>query len=489
MKGPLKKAAARGYVRNTACFVSFITPFLMCTISSAAPKPMITYFQPIPIVGHLQDTGWAAAVGAWDPSNGIESPGNWYFWDGKIIKGSDSTYHLFCSRWAASNGFGGWGNSNPMHATSSNLIGPYTFQNEVYPNYQSDKGHNTSAVAMPNGAYAVVASEIVPGWIFTSSSLNGPWTFKNAISYNDPNGFCTIDNSNFECSETSNLTINVGSDNRFWATSRHGQIMDADSITGPYKIETSSIYPTTENNLASPSEALPNMPGMTWEDAEDPVIWYSGGYYHVVADFWNAPNVASTDSAPSQFPTNCTSSGDNTCAAPRGFHLMSRDGIHDWINTGVAYDPSTNFIRYTNGTVNHWHNLERTGVYMENGHPAAFTFAVTASNKNTTNPVASKIIVIPFDGVSFDADNGGESSVIDIPPVNQGRFFPDMSIRTAISRVMFNSAFAGKMKSVAVYDLAGKIVSMKTMAKNSIDLEKECGLSDGVYIVKVKVVL
>ena len=91
---------------------------------------------------------------------------------------------------------------------------------------------------------------------------------------------------------------------------------------------------------------------------------------------------------------------------------MSVDGIHNWINTGVAFDPSTDFIRYTDGTVNHWHNMERTGVYLENGHPAAFTFAVTAPDKNATPaPSVSKIIVVPFDGVSFDADNGGETAV------------------------------------------------------------------------------
>ena len=402
MNGVLKKVSDQRLPRNAFRFVSFIMISLAFVTTFSAPKPLINYFQPIPIVGQLQSTGWALVVGHWDPKNGIEDPGNWYFWDGKIIKGSDGTYHLFCSRWAASTGFGNWGNSNPMHATSSNLIGPYTFQNEVYPNYQGDKGHNTSAVTLPNGTYAVVASEIVPGWIFTSCALNGPWTFKKAINWNDPKGFCK--SSTFECGETSNLTINVGPDQRFWATSRHGQIMDADSITGPYTIETGSIYPTTKNNQSSSSEAMPNVPGMTWEDAEDPVIWFSGGYFHVIVDFWNAPNPANPGALANQFPVGGS--------APRGYHLMSVDGIHNWINTGVAFDPSTDFIRYTDGTVNHWHNMERTGVYMENGHPAAFTFAVTAPDKNTNpGPSVSKIIVVPFDGVSFDADNGGETAV------------------------------------------------------------------------------
>ena len=251
------------------------------------------------------------------PQERHRRPGNWFFWDGKIIKGSDGTYHLFCSRWAASTGFGNWGNSNPMHATSSNLIGPYTFQNEVYPNYQGDKGHNTSAVAMPDGAFAVVASEIVPGWIFTSRSLDGPWTFQKAISWNDPKGYCN--SSTFECGETSNLTINVGPDKRFWATSRHGQIMDADSITGPYTLETGSIYPTTKNNQASSSEAMPNVPGMTWEDAEDPLIWYSGGYYHVIVRFLECSQSREPRRPGESVP------GGRQCAAGVSPHVSRRD--------------------------------------------------------------------------------------------------------------------------------------------------------------------
>ncbi|MBV9945964.1 MAG: hypothetical protein JOZ69_03860, partial [Myxococcales bacterium] len=213
--------------------------------------------------------------------------------------------------------------------------------------------------------FSVVASEVVPGWIFGSGSLDGPWTFDGAIGTN-AGAFCS--SSQPACLLTSNLTITVGPDNRFWATSRHGQIMDSDTIAGTYKVETTSIYPS--------------IPGMNWNNAEDPVIWYSGGYYHVIFNFWDAR---------------------------KAYHLMSVDGVNDWQNTGLAYDPTTDFIRYTDGTVNHWHNVERPGVYLENGHVTHFTFAVTDINKDgTPKPSASKVIVVPFDGIGFDADNGGE---------------------------------------------------------------------------------
>jgi hypothetical protein len=63
-----------------------------------------------------------------------------------------------------------------------------------------------------------------------------------------------------------------------------------------------------------------------------------------------------------------------------------------------------------------------------------------------------------------------------------------MTVRTAGNRLVFNRDFADMSKSVAVYDLSGKLVSMKTVRKNAVDLRKDLGVAGGVYIVKVKVV-
>jgi hypothetical protein len=73
----------------------------------------------------------------------------------------------------------------------------------------------------------------------------------------------------------------------------------------------------------------------------------------------------------------------------------------------LADDPTKDFIRYTDGTVNHWHKLERPGVLLENGHVTAVTLAVLDIPKeqqkgNDNHGV--KIILIPFDGVALDRD-------------------------------------------------------------------------------------
>ncbi len=325
-------------------------------------KTMIDYFQPIPITGTMTTAGsWAyTTVGSRDPSNGLEDVANWRYWDGKIIKAADGKYHLFCSKWQASKGIAAWlSDSVSVHAVSDSVLGPYKEVGPTYT-YQNGRGHNTTGLQLVDGSYAVVESAIVPGWIFTSSSLDGPFNYQGSISWDD-NGFHVGD-------VTSNLQIFVGPDKRYWAISGAGAVMNSDNVLGKYTVQTPKIY--LEN------------PGADLAYAEDPVIWYSGGYYHVVYNYWNIR---------------------------KSYHIMSKDGIHNWIATGLAVDRSTDFIRYTDGTVNHWGNMERPNVVMENGHVAYFTFAVTDINKDEGNnccSTGSKILVVPFDGVAFDADNG-----------------------------------------------------------------------------------
>jgi len=71
--------------------------------------------------------------------------------------------------------------------------------------------------------------------------------------------------------------------------------------------------------------------------------------------------------------------------------IMSKDGLTNWMSTGLAYqgtqtpvNANSKWLRYTDGTVNQWHNMERASVYQENGHVTHFTFAVTDVDKNTT---------------------------------------------------------------------------------------------------------
>ncbi len=74
---------------------------------------------------------------------------------------------------------------------------------------------------------------------------------------------------------------------------------------------------------------------------------------------------------------------------------------------GLTYDPTVDFVRYTDGTVNRWDKLERPGVVLENGHVVAVTLAVLDVPKDQergNDRHGSKVSVIPFDGAALDRD-------------------------------------------------------------------------------------
>jgi len=329
----------------------------------AADKALIDYFLPMPIRGGLTKDVWGADnVLPRDPRNGLEDTTikQWCYWDGQIIVGPDGKYHMFASRWDQSRGHSGWGGSLAVHAVSDNIIGPYIDKGLAWPDNQGGKGHNVTALVLPDKRYAVVVSETRPGDVFVSKSLDGPWEQLGSIKV-DANGFNARDG------RMSNVSVMLRPDGKFEIVPRSGVIMISDQgILGPYQLQGGSIYA--------------GLPGLPTRNLEDPVIWYSGGLYHIVVNCWSER---------------------------KAFHLTSPDGIGNWKNRGLAYDPTTNFVRYKDGTINHWEKMERPGVVLVKGHVAAFTFAVIDVPKDKelgNDNHGSKVIVVPFDGVAFDRD-------------------------------------------------------------------------------------
>ena len=336
---------------------------LLAPSQSKMPKTLVDYFQPMPIHGHLSSEAWGAPnVLPRDPLNGLEDPTmkHWNYWDGQIIKGPDHRYHLFASRWNQAAGHNGWFDSVAIHAVSDHPEGPYVDKGPCWPSNLGGKGHNVTALVLPDGRYAVVVSETRPGDVFVSSSLDGPWEQLGSIKV-DANGFNPHDGG------MSNVSVMLRPDGDFEIVARSGAIMISKSgILGPYKLQGPSIYPT--------------IPGIPQHDLEDPVIWFSGGLYHIVMNCWSDR---------------------------RAFHLTSVDGITGWQNRGLAYDPTVDFIRYKNGVVNRWNKLERPSVFLEDGHVKFFTFAVIDVPKDDergNDGHGSKIVVIPFDGRALDRD-------------------------------------------------------------------------------------
>jgi hypothetical protein len=331
----------------------------------ASEKTFIDYFLPTPIVGSLVSNVWGApGVFPRDPKNGLEDSTMklWNYWDGQIIKGKFGKYHMFASRWDQSKGHGGWSDSKAVHAVSDNLIGPYIDKGLCWPDSEGGKGHNVTALVLPDGRYAVVVSETRPGDVFVSDDLDGPWTYLGRIQ--------VAQNAFSSGGRMSNVSIMVRPDGGFEIVPRSGAILiSRTGILGPYTVQGPSVYPD-----------VAGMPQHDRNNLEDPVVWFSGGLYHIVVNNWSDR---------------------------KAYHLTSVDGINQWTYRGLAYDPTTNFIRYTNGVVNHWEKLERPGVLVENGHVTAVTLAaldVPKDQEHGNDMHGSKVLVIPFDGAALDRD-------------------------------------------------------------------------------------
>lgn len=321
---------------------------------------MVDYFRPMPANNMTEDTWGAPGVIPRDIDNGLEgkAPGPDYtYWDGKIIKGSGGKYHMFASRWPGTQRFDDWGTSLAVHAVSDAPEGPYVDTGTLYSD-RGGAGHNITGGVLPDGRFFVVASDAGRhGDIFTSSAIDGQFKLEGTI---------TMDANGQELGDaTANVSIIVRPDGDFLLVSRPGIIMLSTSgILGPYVAQGPSVWPTLD--------------GYDNTKAEDPAIWYSGGLYHITVNYWDIHKAR---------------------------HLVSRDGLTDWSDTGLAYDPTRGFV-HTDGTRNVWELLERPGVLIEDGQVTHVTFAaldVAKWEDLESDDHASKVLVVPFDGRCFDA--------------------------------------------------------------------------------------
>ncbi len=335
-------------------------------------KTLIDYFLP------MEPRGPLASEGVWgDPNvlprdihNGLEDVRleNWCYWDGKIVKDDEGRYHIYASRWhhAFTHRTGWKEDSKGIHAVSDHVMGPYEDKGLLWPHWQGGKGHNVIGLRMHDGRYATVTSEITEGEVFVSESPDGPFELLGRIKV-DFNGFDPALARYERNGRMANVKILLRPDGRYMIVPRSTATLISESgILGPYKIMSDRLY-----------DKYPELPQTR---NEDPTVWYSGGLYHIVYNHW---------------PTGIS------------YHFTSEDGIHNWTYRGVAFRKEAMVFRYTDGTVNHWEMVERPTAYVEDGHVTHFIFSVIDVKKAEdlgNDNHASKIVVVPFDGASFDRD-------------------------------------------------------------------------------------
>src|SRR6185312_8565398 len=101
-------------------------------------------------------------------------------WCSSVIKVGD-TYHMFASRWPAQYGLGGWtSHSECVRATSTNLFGPYTFQEVVLQKRTNDwdnsRVHNVKIVKDGSKFVLFYINSANQTGYAVADSVTGPWT-------------------------------------------------------------------------------------------------------------------------------------------------------------------------------------------------------------------------------------------------------------------------------------------------------------------------
>ena len=426
------------------------------TTHAAAAKSMMDYYLPMPMYqNRLESTGvWGVKnVVPRYIYNGIEDSSckKYSYWDGKIIKGKDGKYHLYCSRWDQAAGHGGWGGSTAVHAVSDSITGPYIDKGPMYT-WNNGKGHNVTALTLPDGKIAVSVTEIVPLTIFTATDPNGPFTQLGSVQIN------TNGHNTGGAVLTSNWTVCMRDDSTYLATCRDGFVMlSTTGILGPYLVKTDKIWPAT----------LTGYNTSTWED---PVIWHSGKKYYCTVNSW---------------------------ASKKAIYLTSDDGVTNWKYGGEAYSPlNQTFLRYTNGKKNVWCKMERPNVYAENNILKYLTFAVIDTEKEAdlgNDNHDSKVIVVPFNGAGFDgitAINPGISRENGTPAISL--FVENAGAMTQRIRVSPSGYLDGVSSvTIDIYTISGDRITRIDNAPvtgGGISLNTALGpkLGAGTYLINLR---
>src|SRR5580700_4997627 len=114
------------------------------------------------------------------PKNGGFAMDGYILWCSSVIKVGD-TYHMFASRWPAQYGLGGWtSHSECVRATSTNLFGPYTFQEVVLQkradHWDNSRVHNVKIVRAGNKFVLYYINSANQTGYAVADSVTGPWT-------------------------------------------------------------------------------------------------------------------------------------------------------------------------------------------------------------------------------------------------------------------------------------------------------------------------
>jgi hypothetical protein len=277
--------------------------------------------------------------------NGGFAMDNYIIWCASVIKVGD-TYHLFVSRWPAQFGLGGWtSHSECVRAVSTNLCGPYAFQEVVLQkrtnNWDNTRIHNVKIVKAGSKYLLYYINSANQTGYAVADSVAGPWTRldKPAMKVSDPAPLVRSDGS-----------VYVFGRLRDSHQVNRGIAFTAPSYQGPY------ILVDNGNNLLPDGGEL-----------EDPTIWWANSQFNILLNDWK---------------------GHATGIGKAGAQYFSRDGVHYQL---VSREPVfTKTVAYDDGTSETFSRRERPFAYVNEKGEVLALFTACLPEKGP-----SRVIVQP----------------------------------------------------------------------------------------------
>lgn len=280
------------------------------------------------------------------PRNGGFAMDGYILWCSSVIKVGD-TYHMFASRWPDQYGLAGWTQySECVRATSTNLFGPYTFQEVVLQkrpgSWDNSRVHNVKVIKDGDKFVIFYINSANQTGYAVSDSVTGPWkrTDRPVISASNPAPLVRADGSLYVfCRLRDSNEVN------------RGVAFTAPSLQGPY------------SKVANGSNLLPD-----GGELEDPTIWWANQQYNIVLNDWK---------------------GHATGTNKNGAQYFSKDGVH---YTLASRDPVfTKTVPYDDGTSETFARRERPFIYAnEKGEAIALFTACMPTNQH------ARIVVQPI---------------------------------------------------------------------------------------------
>lgn len=266
-------------------------------------------------------------------------------WCSSVIK-VDATYHMFASRWPAQYGLGGWTKySECVRATSTNLFGPYAFQEVVLQkrtnNWDNTRIHNVKIVKVRDRFVLYYIDSANETGFAVADTITGPWARfdKKVMRLSNPAVFVKPD-----------FSVYVFGRLKDSMEANCGIAFMAPDYRGPY------------TELSGGENLLPD-----GYELEDPTIWWANNQYNLLLNDWK---------------------GKATGVSKAGAQYFSKDGIHYQL---VSHEPVfTKNVLYDDGTAETFSRRERPFVFAnEKGEALAlFTACLPQSG-------AARVVVQP----------------------------------------------------------------------------------------------